>query len=74
MVIVFMLILIFFVFYIQSKISKMHRTITAIANEITELIKSGKSYTKYVSASIGASIFGKILRMITRDKSKNDDN
>jgi len=63
---IFQIIAIIALLAIQRRIAKMSRRFHFVTNELYRLIESGKSYSRYVGASLTGSVIKGILRMFRR--------
>jgi len=56
-----------FIYTISRRIHRTARIAHLIIEELHALIRSGRSYSRYFGASVGASILGKILKSLRQE-------
>jgi hypothetical protein len=55
-----------FIYTLSRKITQVSRGLSLLHGEVRGMFRSGKSYGKYMGASMGATILGKILRALRK--------
>jgi hypothetical protein len=62
----FLIIAMAFIYTLSRKITQVSRGLSLLHGEVRGMLRSGKSYGKYMGASMGATVLGKILRALRK--------
>jgi hypothetical protein len=53
-----------FIYSLHQKITRMQRMAHFLGSELGKMLREGKSYGRYLGASLGTSILGKLLKIL----------